>query len=175
VNLTLSGGVELAAEAFDDAAAIIAGGSADKLAFTDAISEAITAMAGGGEADFQFKSGIITRNLADANGTITTLGLGFDPSAVEFDCCINGLVVNGGGLTSKGVVSGTAPNISQQCQYRNYDQSLTVGPGFTCFANVSSGNYAQGTAALVEDGFSLTWVKVGSPTGTLQIWYKAWR
>lgn len=110
-----------------------------------------------------FKMGTTTRDLSTASGTQAITGIGFLPRLV----IILGNQTNNA-RTSIGIDDGTnhysiymgdAGNVF----YTATGTSMNAGSG----ANSQSGY----VSALDADGFTITWVKTGSPTGTFTLMY----
>lgn len=103
----------------------------------------------------------ITRNLNSATGDVSYTGIGFQPSSLITNCSIDG---NG-------------PKISWGMTDKNKDASHVVeigtevyGDGNIYAINLVTTLSTNFQKALVKsydvDGFTLTWTKTGSPTGT---------
>lgn len=112
-----------------------------------------------------YKIVTVTRDLSSASADVSTTGVGFMPaSAIFFGS------YGTSGVNSFGIAQGT----SAGCIYSRADQAVTE---FFHIASVAiRGETAAGTdyqSAVVkswdDDGFTLTWTKEGSPTGTLTI------
>lgn len=120
---------------------------------------AITALLG-------LKSKIITstRDMTAANGDVAYSGVGFQPSAVIALCTING---------SWPFSVGFADSAGAEMAIANSDNAdMMYGRTALCWLQTGSG-VAQ-SAVLKQydsDGFTLTWAKNGSPTGTGQLYF----
>lgn len=121
-----------------------------------------TPLAGG----LTVKTGSFTRALTTASGTQAITGVGFTPKAVIF------LGVRDGGLLdTKGFDTGVAAN----CILQGYDSNQFLGAAYSIYFYHGSGVDRQRAliTSLDADGFTLTWTKDGSPTGTGTMLYLA--
>lgn len=114
----------------------------------------------------QVKVGSFTRDLTTASGTQAITGVGFTPKAVLF------LGVRDGGLLdTKGVDTLAAAN----CILQGYDSNQFLGAAYSIY--FYHGSEVDRQRALITtlgaDGFTLTWTKDGSPTGTGTVVYLA--
>lgn len=103
-----------------------------------------------------------TRDMTTATGTQAVTGVGFTPTAIVFVYAINGTTQEGVGFADS----------SKSGRNRNY---LTPTGWFVgtqaISASVSSGNYQTGDISTYDsDGFTISWTKAGSPTGTLTVY-----
>lgn len=108
----------------------------------------------------RLKSKIIsfTRDIAAANGTVGYTGVGFQPSVV-----IGLGVVVGSDTTTIGFGASDA-GVAELTQYQA--NTFTVNAKLFSFA-ITANDYEDATIASYDtDGFTLTWTKTGSPTGT---------
>jgi hypothetical protein len=109
------------------------------------------------------KAGIITRDISAASGTVSTTGINFRPRSATFLATINGTVVS-----SRGISNGVE-NINS---YVGYVAAGCAADAVNCITIIpAGGSYVVATATMDADGFSLVWVKTGTPTGTLSISY----
>lgn len=114
-------------------------------------------------------SGTLTRDLTTASGSVSTTGLGFMPRKISIALTIAGTVVSSTGY------AGGAGNGSGQCVYSAYVSSAS---GFSTTACVlayaaSSAYQFASIASFDTDGFTLSWTKVNTPTGTANMVYIA--
>lgn len=118
--------------------------------------------------------GFFSRDISLASGTQIVTGVGFKPSAIIFLAGIAnqqsasiGIVDDGLGANDNASLlfghDGTADNISS---------SGTISIKFFVTAG---DNYRGSVTALNSDGFTITWTKTGSPTGSLGIQFLAFR
>ena len=114
----------------------------------------------------QVKVGLATRNSATASGDQAITGVGFQPTDIEIICH-----VGTAGMNSEGFSDGTTER-----------GRFTTGAAATTFdidskiinMRVDGTNIATGIIGSFDsDGFTITWVKSNSPTGTAQILYRA--
>lgn len=125
--------------------------------------------AGGGPATF-FKVSNFTRDTSLASGSQAITGIGFKPKAIIF------FVAQG---NSSEVSWGFSDGSQDHCIFDNhpsisdtYDDSALQ----SILVNEGSGNFYNGKVNSLDiDGFTMSWVKTGSPTGTLVISYLAIR
>jgi hypothetical protein len=109
-------------------------------------------------------TGSFTRDLTTASGSQAITGVGFVPKAVLFT-----MSVGGGARFSDGFDTQTARGST----YTN--GSATFNADARSIVALTSGSdfqYAQ-IATMDSDGFTLTWTKTGSPTGSATIKYLA--
>ena len=110
--------------------------------------------------------GTFSRDISTASGTQAITGLGFRPTAVMF----SGQVTSYGftlGVTNTTsgfgtIIRGVAPDY------------VNGGAQFIHFLSGADEAYVD-AISMGSDGFTLTWTKVGSPTGTAVINYMAFR
>lgn len=115
------------------------------------------------------KHGSFTRDLSIASGTQAVTGVGFKPRLVE-------LIANLGGnaATSLGKDDGASP----QCFYNNHHISANTWDNNTTVSVnliLSGASYAGVISSMDADGFTMSWTKGASPTGTARIGYVAHR
>jgi len=102
------------------------------------------------------------RNLADASNTVAYTGLGFRPSYIRIAGNINNTITICFGHTD-------TTSRSQFFQGSSGTWQRSVGGGGDCIIGViSPGNSTQGNVDSFDiDGFTISWIKTGSPTGTM--------
>ncbi len=113
------------------------------------------------------KSVTFTRDMTTATGTQAVTGVGFQPTAIIF----------------VGAISGTAQEFvgfadsSKAGRNRNYLTSSGWFVGAQAIScSVSSGNYQVGDVSTYDaDGFTISWIKSGAPTGTLTVYALCFR
>lgn len=117
------------------------------------------------------KVGQFTRDMTLATGTQAITGLGFKPSAVVF-------FVNQDGATGKmsmGFDDGTTVNCTLDAHNFVTDAwSHLTSVSISANTNASTG-YNGKVNSFDSDGFTISWTKVNSPTGTLNIQFMAFR
>lgn len=113
-----------------------------------------------------YKTGSLTRNIA-TTGTQAITGLGFQPRLIIF---------------SGGIDQSTKSSFGASCNsdFRTASNnggttgSFTTGSAFAALIMQDGSNYAQAAVTSKDsDGFTLTWSKTGSPTGTATLFYIA--
>lgn len=118
-----------------------------------------------------YKIGTFTRDMTAATGSVAYTGVGFKPKAVIFLCGVTG----GSTWGSIGFTDGT----SDVSWYNNHASS--ADSWVLNVANSIDGTTGSGaaqvttTTSLDADGFTLSWTKIGSPTGTATVAYLALR
>ncbi len=116
----------------------------------------------------QTKISSFTRDQATASGTQAITGVGFTPKMVVFMSTLDGTVYATWGFdNASGAASMFANNAGTADNYgKDTAKSITLAQTGSNFnqANITS---------MDADGFTLTWTKTGSPTGTATIIYLA--
>jgi hypothetical protein len=108
-----------------------------------------------------------TRDMTTASGTQSVTGIGFKPKAANFNSAVNGSnTISYGfddGTTSESwisVIQGGLPTY-----YGESGNSIHYDP------NGGDANTYRGKISSMDaDGFTITWTKVGSPTGTIRVY-----
>lgn len=115
------------------------------------------------------KTGAFTYDVSTASGTQAITGVGFTPKSLSFIA----VFTTGGvaGSSCWGCDDGSSPRCITNL-------GATYSPQFDGSNSIdiinSGGNAATAKiTAFGADGFTLTWTKVGSPTGTITIIYQA--
>lgn len=143
------------------AIASLAAGAANTKLFTNAAASACEFATG-------LKVGTFTKDMTQASGNVSYTGVGFKPAAIVF-CASgpdnNGLSVGTDNASSKGSVVAYGAG------------SYTSTTSFSIYMLNAAGTTLQDAfvASFDTDGFTLTWAKVGSPTGTGTVIYLALR
>ncbi len=107
--------------------------------------------------------GNFTRDMSTANGTTVVTGVGFKPKIIIFFSTIDQL---SGGAIDIGALDGTHGGGVELYP------SVSAPSGASIELRVSvSVNQAAVLTSLDTDGFTLTWIKTGSPTGTAYVYY----
>lgn len=108
------------------------------------------------------KAVTFTRDMTTATGTQAVTGVGFTPTAIVFVYTISGTAQEGVGFSDS----------SKAGRNRNYLSPTGWFVGAQAIsASVSSGNYQIGDVSTYDsDGFTISWTKAGSPTGTLTVY-----
>lgn len=118
----------------------------------------------------RFKVGNTTRDISTASGTQAITGVGFQPKAVIFLAVVNATTQASIGVddgTNYGAVAANAGGVAG-----NFGPSTTAS---IVIVTGASDNAVGKITTLGSDGFTLTWTKTGSPTGTASILYLALR
>lgn len=111
-----------------------------------------------------------TRDLTAASGDVSYTGIGFVPTAI---ICIT---AHSGQGVSIGVADSAIAEVSVARDYDGNFKGPNILGGTICFVQISSGNYQQAVVKTYDaDGFTLTWAKTGSPTGTLSLSFLCFR
>lgn len=141
----------------------LAGDSDTAVPTEKAVKTYVDANAGGAS----YKTGNFTRDTSLATGTQAVTGLGFQPTAVIFFS----LQISTR-EASWGFDDGTSPLTLA-------DDQLSSGTYEIVFRSIyleetsGSANYEGLVQSFDSDGFTMSWTKTGSPTGTAQILYMA--
>lgn len=112
----------------------------------------------------RMKAVTFTRDVTTASGTQAVTGVGFSPKQIIF------LVANAAGSDSRaswGFDDGTL----SYCIFANAGGTIgayRANASFSIYLNTSEGatDYTGEVTVLGADGFTVTWTKTGSPTGT---------
>ena len=123
-----------------------------------------------------FKLGTFTRDISTADGTQAVTGVGFQPTHLIFHANINNIA---GGF-SVGFDDGTTrrgSGIDGNTAYTFSDGSSTTDISILCrdVAGSTGASYEGSVTTLGADGFTVTWNKIGSPTGSLVVYYMAFK
>lgn len=116
----------------------------------------------------RFKVGSLTRDLTAATGSVATTGVGFQPKAMIFIANVSNTELWSVGFT-EGTGSGAIFWNGVANQIAN-DSTYTI---VLRTANTPADQIA--TVAFDADGFTLSWTKRSTPTGTANIYYFAIR
>ncbi len=104
-----------------------------------------------------------TYDTTTASGTQDVTGFGFNPSAIW-------------GISFYNIVDDWAMGFTDFTSHRMLASSASttgVIAGQVQFPYImhSGGNFQLGVASSITDGFRITWTKVGTPTGTLHMYF----
>jgi len=117
------------------------------------------------------KIGSFTRDMTLANAPVAYTGIGFKPRLVIF---IGGFT--GGGNTA---FVGATDGVSNVVIYNNHlnsaDSWVMSVDGNTYIIQAAGAAQTSVISSLDTDGFTLSWTKIGSPTGTATVGYVAIR
>lgn len=109
------------------------------------------------------------RDMTTATGTQAITGVGFSPSSVIFDWSASSATETGHGFND-----GT----TRCCRYyHGTDLTWAARTNSPIMVHETSSNYqeAVGGVTFDTDGFTISWTKVGSPTGTARINFMAFK
>jgi len=112
--------------------------------------------------------GSLSRTKTDATGTVPYTGIGFTPSYVIFFGFDNGNTEASWGFD----------NGSQKASsvYSGYASAYTGLDAYSIFSHDGvSDEHKAAIQSLDTDGFTLSWTKVGSPTGTFTVKFMAFK
>ena len=109
-----------------------------------------------------------SRDMTAASGTQDVTGFGFDPTHILVHGGIEGAVPRCVGQYSV-AIGNRATTITETNVVR-------LDTGYAAIFFTGWGATAQkGALSLITDGFRITWVKSGSPTGTAYMFFAGWR
>lgn len=113
------------------------------------------------------KAGTASYDLTTATGDQVITGVGFLPTRVH-------LVVGISGALQQSV--GFSDGTNNYCLVRAYSVTADgINAASAIMMRVGAADYQVGTVTFGADGFTIHWVKTGSPTGTATIAYIAER
>lgn len=113
------------------------------------------------------KNGSLTRDTTVASGNVSYTGVGFTPTTILFIMCLNSA-----SQASIGFDDGTTP-VCLIAPATAWTSSVALTtPSSIYYSNAGNNTYAK-IASFDADGFTLTWTKVASSTGTIQVMYIA--
>lgn len=119
--------------------------------------------------DTRFKVGTLSRDLTAAGGDVSYTGVGFTPKAIIFFTALSGGLDWGGWGFSDGT---SHVSIDREADAKFYPNTSN----FAFTIGSSAGNYQKAIVKTFDaDGFTLTWTKASSPTGTGVVLYLAIR
>jgi hypothetical protein len=113
--------------------------------------------------------GVFTRNFTSASGDVSYTGVGFTPKMITFYGAING---NTEGMMSYGFCTNIASYVSAQ---NAVNTKLVFTDRVIHFAGSGTDVQLAVLKSFDSDGFTLTWTKGGTPTGTITFIYTAQR
>jgi hypothetical protein len=105
-----------------------------------------------------------TRDMTTATGTQAVTGVGFKPSYIHFYYGVTDATYGGVGVAD---TSNGAAFVSRHAV--TTDSFVTDGTNSIVVFQTAGNEYLGVLQSMDEDGFTISWTKVGSPTGTLQI------
>jgi len=110
----------------------------------------------------------VSRDMTAASGTQDVTGFGFDPTHIIVHGEVEGAIPRCVGQYSAAIGNRAIATTETNTQYldTNYAAIFFTGWGATA---------QKGALSLITDGFRITWVKAGSPTGTAYMFFAGWR
>lgn len=116
------------------------------------------------------KTGTFTRDAAGTTANVAYTGVGFVPTSIVFTAVVSGAVLQSVGFadSAKG-----GKVIARAFDGNNYANLYTDACIAIAQATGSNDQWAK-VATYDADGFTLTWTKVNSPTGTITVDYIAY-
>ena len=119
--------------------------------------------------------GASSRDMATASGTQVITGVGFKPRAIMFNSAEDDVagVASWGWYASDGI-----NNVCLRESYLTVAGAYVVNPGGCIHVQKNAGNsdqYAASVTTVGDDGFTLTWTRTGTPTGTLKFIFNCLR
>jgi hypothetical protein len=106
---------------------------------------------------------------ATATGTQAVTGVGFQPKHLKFYC------VNPGTKEVSFGLAMTGAEYSVACDGTSGLWVNTVNKSLCDYENSNTTNYLGTIQTYDTDGFTISWVRTGSPTGFLEVYYEASR
>lgn len=126
---------------------------------------------------FNIQAGKLSRKVVSftidsstASGTQAVTGVGFKPTSIRVIMGVSG----GGSRASIGMSDGS----SEGCVYNAHNTSANTWGTASNLIYADSGvgtNYAGVISSFDADGFTISWTKTGSPTGTLVLYAECFR
>jgi len=110
-----------------------------------------------------------TRDLATASGNVSYTGVGFQPTSIIFMGAVSGGVPVGFGIVDSGK-TGRAVSVSTSGNW-----NVQTAYFLALYANNASNLQVANISSFDTDGFTLAWTKIGSPTGTADIFFLCFR
>lgn len=111
-----------------------------------------------------------TRDTSLASGTQAITGVGFEPKTIEFLS-----LVNVTSTASWGFSDGTTDRVLQDHHNTTPDTYSISGIGRSIGLIQASGAYNGLISSFDSDGFTISWTKVSTTSGTAHIFYRAFR
>lgn len=109
-------------------------------------------------------NGTFSRNLADASGIQSVTAIGFKPSYIIIFACVGGTNEVSWGFGGGG---------GENAIYKNTTTSFSNAGQVIRLVETDVSVMNTGAATMNDDGFTITWTKTGSPTGTATMQYLA--
>ena len=109
---------------------------------------------------------VLTRDLSLSSGAVATTGVGFRPRGLVAMGGINGVANN---VTNLGLFTGAGAS-GNVGLFSTNAATCTSANFFSFLDATGANNQVAGVTSFDTDGFTLTWTKTGSPTGTVTIY-----
>jgi hypothetical protein len=119
-------------------------------------------------ADARVKVGSFTRDLTTASGDVSYTGVGFRPVAILF-------IANLPSSTALTNMSWGVDDITTDGHLKLYGNTHSDMDVRSIFLSDGTNSQSAVVKTFDADGFTLTWTKASSPTGTATVKYIAWR
>lgn len=116
-----------------------------------------------------FKAGSFTRDISTASGSQAVTGVGFKPRALLVFA-----VVDNTSQMSVGMADGTTDNSVADRNGVSANQYAASGNLIELIVS-GAAQYSGTLSSFDNDGFTISWTKTGSPTGTATCYYMAYR
>ena len=116
----------------------------------------------------RFKVIAATKDMTAATADVAYTGVGFKPAAIIAIAAINGTIQYSNGMADAGLTTGNLYN--SQASTNAY-----VDANFISLWAAGGGNQTGTLKTLDSDGFTITWTKYLSPTGTATIKFLCFR
>lgn len=117
-------------------------------------------------------SNVFTRDISTSSGTQAITGVGFTPTAVIFLSAVGATARVSVGIDDCGS-SGSGQSSIYDINGDSANNWQVSNVSSIALYNTSSDKYVGHITATGADGFTITWTKTGSPTGTATIFYLA--
>ena len=125
-------------------------------------SKWVITSSGAAGAALSSKTKLFTRDIAGANGDVSYTGIGFIPTSIIFS-----YMTTDGKCVGTGMVDSVKAMVSYfSAQQAGYLSGDSASDKCIYFSNQSGTNQQALLKTYDADGFTLTWNKVGTPTGT---------
>lgn len=116
----------------------------------------------------RFKIISATRDMTSATGDVAYTGVGFKPAGIVALAAINSTMQFAYGIADAGLTTGNSYNASAST-------NVGVDGSFLTLWGSASGAQTGTLKSLDSDGFTMTWTKYLTPTGTVAIRFLCFR
>lgn len=113
-----------------------------------------------------FKVGGTTRDMTAASGDVSYTSVGFTPKAIVLLAVVD---------TTTQISIGFSDASAHRCVLMQAANNWSYGSATCIYLLASSASQTAIVKSFDADGFTLTWTKTNSPTGTAQVYYLAFR